>query len=152
MGLLYWPTFDRKEGETVKRDTSSNFVPALREPPQPKTIYVEPSDLAILPTSAMTTVEIRTSHTDRAKAFQIVSVPLAGAVGAGSLIVGIVGAGVPIFSVAALAWLWSGFLLTWLAAWLIHNIVSSDGIALLHTLLGWQYLSREQKARLKRLD
>jgi small neutral amino acid transporter SnatA (MarC family) len=135
-----------------KREYQSNYVPALREPAQPKTVIIDPSDLAILPTSAMTTVEIRTSHSDRAKAFQIVSVPLAAAVGAGSLIVGMVGWSVPIFSVAALAWLWGGFLLTWLAAWVIHNIVSTDGIALIHTLMGWQYLRREQKARLKRYD
>jgi hypothetical protein len=130
----------------------NNYVPALREPAQPKTIFVEPSDLEILPTAAMTTVEIRTSHSDRAKAFQIVSVPLAAAVGAGNLIIGIIGWGVPLFSVAALAWLWGGFLLTWLAAWLIHNIVSTDGIALIHTLMGWQYLRKEQSARLKRYD
>jgi hypothetical protein len=138
----------------VKREykAGSTFVPALKEPAQPKTVIIEPPDLAILPTSAMTTVEIRTSHSDRAKAFQIVSVPLAAAVGAGSLIIGRVGWGIPLFSVAALAWLWGGFLLTWLAAWVIHNVVSSDGIALIHTLLGWQYLSREQKARLKRYE
>jgi len=138
--------------EVIQRNGRNTYVPALRAPAPQKHIYIEPADLAILPTAAMTTVEMRTTHSDRAKAFQIVSVPLALAVGAGSLIVGIVGWSVPLFSVAALAWLWSGFLLTWLAAWVIHNVVSTDGIALLHTLMGWQYLRREQIARLRRYD
>jgi len=133
-------------------DHTSRYVPAYRDPSPQKHIYIEPADLAGLPTAAMTTVEIRTTHSDKAKAFQIVSVPLALAVGAGSLIVGLVGWSVPLFSVAALAWLWSGFLLTWLAAWVIHNVVSADGIALLHTMWGWQYLKRDQKARLKRFE
>ena len=107
-----------------------------------------PTDL--LPPVAQTMVEVRGTFTDRAKGFQIASVPLAAGVGLGSLIVGIVGWGVPFFSVAALAWLWTGFLVTWFSAWVIHNLVSPDGIALVHTLLGWQYLHAARKEREKR--
>lgn len=145
----------RKETSLERRnryDREVNFVPALREPdpPKPVIIDIDPREIVTLPSAALTQTEIRTSHVDRAKGFQIVSVPLAGAVGAGSLIVGIVGFSVPVFSVAALAWLWGGFLATWLAAWVVHNVVSPDGIALLHTLLGWSYLRREQTERHKR--
>jgi hypothetical protein len=104
----------------------------------------------VLPPAAQTLAEVSGSHADRARGFQIVSVPLALGVGLGSLIVGIVGWQVPVFSVAALAWLWTGFLLTWLAAWVVHNLVSPDGIALLHTLMGWQYLKAEQRERHRR--
>lgn len=50
----------------------------------------------------------------------------------------------------ALVWLWGGFLATWLAAWIVHNVVSADGVALVHTILGWSYLRREQAERHKR--
>jgi len=107
-----------------------------------------PADL--LPSASMAHTEVSGTFTDRARGFQIASVPLAAGVGLGSLIVGIVGWGVPLFSVAALGWLWTGFLLTWFAAWVVHNLVSPDGIALAHTILGWQYLKAEQRERHKR--
>jgi hypothetical protein len=47
---------------------------------------------------------------------------------------------------------WAGFLLWWLAGWLIHHIVSADGVALIDTLKGWHYLEREQAARLRRYE
>lgn len=106
--------------------------------------------LPMLPTTAQSSTEVSGSFVDRAKGFQIASVPLAAAVGLGSLIVGIVGWGVPFFSVAALAWLWTGFLLTWFGAWVVHNLFSGDGIALLQAMLGYRYLRHEQKARLAR--
>ncbi len=126
-------------------------APYLEEDrPSARVERLDPAPIDLLPSASQTRVEVRGTFTDRAKGFQIASVPLTAGVGLGSLIVGIVGWGVPFFSVAALAWLWTGFLVTWFAAWVIHNLVSPDGIALVHTLLGWQYLHAVRKEREKR--
>lgn len=136
--------------EVIQKAGRNNFVAPLKELATRQIIHLDSADMTVLPPAATTNVELRASYVDRAKGFQIASVPLAAAVGAGSLIIGIVGAGVPLFSVAALAWLWGGFLATWLIAWAIHNVVSPDGISLIHTILGWRYLRREQIERHKR--
>lgn len=137
---------------SVRGKQQQNFVaPYMPGEARGEIVRYEPVLPAeVLPPAAQTLVEVSGSHADRARGFQIVSVPLALGVGVGSLIVGIVGWQVPVISVAALAWLWGGFLLTWLAAWVVHNLFSPDGIALLHTLMGWQYLKAEQRERHRR--
>ena len=97
--------------------------------------------------ASMVEARVQGSYQDRARGFNLVALPLAGGVGVGSLIVGIVGFSIPIASVAALAWLWSGFLLTWLIAWGLHLLFSADGVSLLHTMGLWGYLRREQAER-----
>lgn len=127
----------------------TNYVPALHEP-EPSRPMVIDVDPITLPHAALTRAETSGTYLDRAKGFQVVSVPLAAAVGAGSLLIGIAGFGVPVLSVAALLWLWAGFLATWLAAWIVHNVVSADGVALVHTILGWSLIYREQTERHRR--
>ncbi len=134
--------------ESIRRVNFVTPAPAV----QPTRVEILPPtyDLPVVQPSSRADVEIHGTYRDRAAGFQLVTLPLAGAVAVGSLIVGIVGFSVPVFSVAALAWLWGGFLVTWLAAWLVHNVVSPDGNAVLHTLFGWWYLFREQDERHKR--
>lgn len=131
-------------------DHTANYVPALRDPAPPKTVYVDPTDLTVLPPAAQVQTEIRTSHVDRAKGFQIVSVPIAVAFGVGALVLAVVGWSIPAMSLIGLAVFWVAFLFWWLMAWVIHNVVSPDGIALIHTLMGWAYLRRDQRERHKR--
>jgi hypothetical protein len=142
-------------GEVVQvqgYDRAANFVaPYAPGEARGEIVRYEPALPAeALPPAAQTRAEVSGSHVDRARGFQIASVPLALGVGVGSLILGIVGWQVPVLSVAALAWLWGGFLLTWLAAWVVHNLFSADGIGLVHTLMGWQYLKAEQRERHRR--
>lgn len=137
-------------------DRPANYVPAYVDE-DPRTAIVpgratHHGDLGEwrtppLPAAVQTTATLRGDYTDRAKGFQLVTVPLAVGVGLGSLLVGIVGWGVPVLSVAALGWLWSGFLLTWLAAWAIHTVASPDGIALIHAVLGYRLIRHEQRER-----
>jgi len=105
--------------------------------------------LPMLPTAA-TSVELRTTYEDRAKGFQIATFPVAVAFGLAALIVGVVGWAVPVVSITALGVFWVSTLVWWLGGWLIHTLVSPDGIALLQAVLGYRYLRHEQKARLRR--
>jgi hypothetical protein len=65
-------------------------------------------------------------------------------------IVGVLGWQVPVASLITLLLALGGFALTWLAAYALHTFVSVDGSLFLHTLLGWQYLRREQTERFRR--
>lgn len=128
-----------------------NFVdPGPR--PSPPTVYVEErGELAPLPAPASLSVDIRTTYTDRAKGFQMATVPVALAFGVGALIVALVGWSIPAFSLAALGVFWVAFLAWWLVGWAIHHLTSPDGVALFSALLGYRYLRHEQKARLARM-
>lgn len=103
----------------------------------------------MLPT-AHTSVELHTTYTDRAKGFQLATLPISAAFGVGALIVAIVGYSVPIISIGALAVFWLAFLAWWLIGWGIHHIASPDGIALVQALLMYRFVRREQIERHKR--
>jgi ABC-type antimicrobial peptide transport system permease subunit len=103
----------------------------------------------MLPT-AQTIVELRTTYTDRAKGFQLATLPISIAFGVGVLVVAIVGWSVPVFSLGALAVFWLAFLGWWLVGWGIHNVASPDGVALLQALLMYKYVRNEQRERIRR--
>lgn len=109
-----------------------------------------PADLAPMLPTAATSVELRTTYRDRAEGFQVATVPIALAFGVGALVVAVVGWAVPVVSITALAVFWLAFLAWWLGGWLIHTLVSPDGIALLQAVMGYRYVRHEQKARLRR--
>lgn len=104
------------------------------------------------PLPVQTVQKLATSHVDRAKGFSIVSIPLAAGVGFGGLLLAVGVFSVPIFSMAALLTLFLAFLGTWLAAFLWYQSASPDGIGLWTVLLHYRLLSREQKARLRRME
>lgn len=104
------------------------------------------------PTPVQTVQKLATSHVDRAKGFSIVSIPLAAGVGLGGLLLAVGVFAVPVFSMAALLTLFLAFLATWLAAWLWYQSASPDGVTLWTVLLHYRLLSREQKARLRRME
>ncbi len=119
--------------------------------PEPARITVlPPADLAPMLPTAQTLVELHTTYEDRSRGFQIATFPVAVAFGLGALIVAVVGWAVPVVSVAALMVFWLAFLGWWLGGWLIHTLVSPDGIALLQAVMGYRYVRHEQKARLRR--
>jgi hypothetical protein len=128
-----------------------NFVAPAAPVAKPVRIEVlPPGELPAVAPAASLSSEVSGSYQDRAKGFQIVTVPIALAFGAGSALVALLGFGVPLLSLPLLGVFWFAFLAWWLAGWLIHHLFSADGVALLHTLKGWQFLEREQRARLER--
>jgi hypothetical protein len=132
--------------EIVKR---SNYVDPGPKPAP--VVYVEPAPLTPLPTNATTAVELRTTYEDRARGFQLATLPVAIAFGVGALVVAVAGWSVPVLSVTALVVFWVAFLVWWVAGWAIHHIASPDGVALLSAILGYRYLRHEQKERLRRM-
>lgn len=130
------------------RYTRQNFVePApWRQPITPATPQevilrapVEPPAVAV-------------SETDRAVAFNISTAGLAAIVGAGGLLLAVVGWKVPLLSVTALAIFFSFAALIWAGAWLFHALASPDGIGLIGVLLQYRLLRHEQRARHERID
>lgn len=103
-----------------------------------------------LASAALTKAETVGTHLDRAKSFNVATFPVATAFGVGALIVSIVGWNVPIVSVAAVAAFWFGYLGWWLLSWIVYHLFSADGLALVHTILGWRMLYREQAERHRR--
>lgn len=125
------------------------FVPALRDPASRVEIIPIEEQIPMLPT-AQTSVELHTTYFDRAQGFQLATLPISIAFGAGALIVAVVGYSVPVISIGALAVFWLAFLAWWLIGWAIHNIASPDGIALVQALLMYRYVRREQVERHRR--
>jgi hypothetical protein len=143
--------YDDRRPLATSRQAQHNFVAPAPAARLPVKIEVLPPEQQIAPAASVAS-EVHGSYQDRAKGFQIVTVPIALAFGGGSALVALLGFGVPLLSLPMLGVFWFAFLLWWLAGWLIHHLFSADGVALLHTLKGWQYLEREQRARLKRYD
>lgn len=119
-------------------------------PPEPRVTVLPPAELPVMPPIAQTSVELRTTYTDRAKGFQLATVPVALAFGLGSLVVAIVGFAVPVVSLAALAVFWLAFLGWWTIGWAIHHVASPDGVALIQAILTYRYVRHEQRERVKR--
>lgn len=131
-------------------ERTARFVAPLPEDRRPIVEVLPPADLPVLLPTATSHVELRTDYTDRAKGFQLATVPVALAFGVGVLVVAVVGFSVPAFSVAALALFWVAFLAWWLVGWAIHHLISPDGAALLGAILQYRYLRHEQRERLRR--
>lgn len=127
-----------------KRDV--NFVAPA---PHPRVEIIEASP-AQLPSPPQTVLLPQANYTDRAHGFTLATGPLAAATGFVVLLIGITAFGVPVLSVAALLLALAGFTVAWLAAYIIHTVVSPDGTMFAHTLLAWRFLRAEQQERHRR--
>ena len=109
----------------------------------------ELADWQRLPAAPESSVTVlKTSYTDKAKGYTLVTLPLSLA-GAGlAVLIVTVGFGVPIFSLAALLVAWTVFAGAWLAGWLAVVFVSGDGAALFTSWRAWRVVEREQSMRL----
>ena len=147
--------FNEEAYEEIKRRRGGNFVTAYGPGESPRQIVrrYDPLPMEIdAPMPVQTVQRLATSHVDRAKGFSIVSIPMAAGVGLGGLLLAVGLFQVPLFSMAALLTLFLAFLLTWLAAFLWYQSASPDGVTLWTVLLHYRLLSREQKARLRRME
>lgn len=135
---------------------SSNTQP--QQPPTPTQVqsYQPPQQLQaqvvdVVKPSATTQTMLRTSYVDKAKGFQVATVPLAVAVGIGAALLAYLLRDTPLLSAPTFVIFWLGFLVVWVAGWVVHNLFSSDGVALTHTLLGWWFVFRQQRERIKHM-
>jgi hypothetical protein len=127
--------------------TSSNFVAPLTEPRTRVEIVDATHEL---PAPPQTVLLPHAGYEDRAKGFSLATGPLAAATGFVVLLIGIAAFGVPVLSVAALLLALGGFTMAWLAAYVIHTLISPDGATFAHVVMAWGYLRREQRERHQR--
>jgi hypothetical protein len=133
------------ELQTRGRNT---FVAPYRESP-PQIVEVE-TNWRELPTAPISAPMPNSGHVDRAKGFGLATAPLAGVTGFIVLLIGISAFGVPLLSVGALLLALVGFAAVWLVAYIAHTLISTDGALVIHTVMAWGYLKREQSERFKR--
>lgn len=129
------------------RRHESNFVAPLREPRRVEIVEVERE----LPAPPSPVLLPHAGYEDRARGFTLATMPLAVVVGLVVALVAIVGWQVPIASLVTLLLALAGFALVWLAAYVVHLLVSPDGSLFFHVLLTHGYLRREQRERHERL-
>lgn len=138
---------------TNKYSERNNYVAA---PPAPVVRRVEilpPEHSEIELAQPSTTIQqLRTSHVDRAKGFNISTAGLAGIVGLGGVLMAAVGWSIPLWSLTALALFFSLAMVVWAGAWAWWNLASPDGVSVLSVLLHYRLLRHEQRARLDRID
>lgn len=128
------------------------FVPAAPIVVRPKVEILPPLQHELQAAQPVTTVqELTTSHQDRARAFNLVSIPLAATLGFVALLAAVGLAGVPLLSWAALLWLFTVFAFVWAVAWVVYVFVSPDGGTVLQIVLGYKLLAREQRERHARM-
>lgn len=143
------PTVSRGQPRPGSFVAPAPIVPARR---QPVIEILPPAEheqgmMRNAPTgSAMAGMQVRGTYRDRAEGFQIASLPLSIGAGIFAVILAIVGFGRP-FGLGLLLWFSLAFFATWLGAWVVHNAVSAEGIALVRELSLWSYLKREQRER-----
>lgn len=134
----------------------TNFVAPLApgESPRPIVRRMEPQAIMQIdaPLPVQTVQRVTTSSVDRAKGFTIKALPLSVAVGVGGLLLAVGIGFVPLASMGALLVLFLAFLVTWLVAFVWSESASPDGTTLWTVLLHYRLLSREQKARLQRME
>lgn len=96
--------------------------------------------------------DLRGDYTDRGRGFLLTTTPLAAVGGLLGVIAGVALAGAPLLSLAALAWFWGVFALTWLAAFAIHTVTGPDGVSLTHVLKAWGHVRAEREFRHKMIE
>jgi hypothetical protein len=143
---------DEDTGPAVAPRRNTFVAPAAPLALRPRVEVLPPSAHELQAAQPVTTVqELTTSHQDRARAFNLVSIPLALTMGFVALLAAVGLAGVPLLSWAALLWLFTVFAFVWAVAWVVYVFVSPDGGTVLQIVLGYKLLAREQRERHARM-
>ena len=109
---------------------------------------IMPAEPAQLPAAPATSdVILHTTYEDRARGWLLAVTPLSAVGGLAGVLLAAVGWAMPILSVTALLVYFATFAGVWLLGYVVHTVVSPDGVALLHVLFAWRYVERERKTR-----
>lgn len=131
-------------GDAVLRDGKVTILPPGHSLDQPRQTDIGP----YVPAPAATShIEINGTYQDRARGFRIKTTPLTWAFMAGSGLVAYFGQGVPLMSAAMIGYMFTGFCVSWVFAWLVDTVISPDGNVLYQTHLAARWLAREQRHR-----
>lgn len=94
-----------------------------------------------------TTAHLDGTYSDRARGFSIATWQLSTVTGLAAWLLTSGLLTYPLLSITGLLWAVSGYLITWLAAYLVHTLASPEGVDLFNAVQFWSYLRREQRHR-----
>ena len=134
----YWTDEPTTAIVPAKRQT---FVPAPKAEPVVTRRMVEPIDIN-MPQQAVMSVDMRTTAVDRAQGFSIETHQLGLVVGVLAVLVAVVGRGQPLLTIGTLFTFGIWYTVVWLAAWVLHRVISPDGIAAFNAVMSWVYIFR----------
>jgi hypothetical protein len=145
---------DRPTATATKRQTFVPPGPTASTAITPVRVEVLPPEAHTvdMPTPAAVQSITRGTYLDRAQGFRHKMMPVAIVAGVLGAIAAINLFGVPLLSFALLMWFFTVFCLTWLGGFALDVFISADGAAVLQVLGMYRILSREQKARLRRME
>ena len=119
-----------KRGEMVKP------LPQQQGPVVARRI-VEPVDIHIdTPQQSLMNVVMRTSAVDRAQGFTIETHQLSVVAGLFAVLIAVFGQGHPFLTLGTLFTFGLWYTIVWFAAWLIHRVISPEGIAMFNAIVG----------------
>ena len=129
----------------------TRYIPRDDRPRQQQIVVPDlPNYAAAMPPTPTTSMTVlKTSYTDKAKGYSLVTLVLGGALGILGVLVAVVGFNVPALSLATLLTFWASFAVTWLIGWLAVVFVSGDGVALFTAWSSLGMVKKEQRVRLK---
>lgn len=151
---MNWIDTDYDDGPAVAPKRTNFVQPAPLAAIVPRRVDILPPEVHALdmPTPATVQSITRGTYLDRAMGFRHAMMPVAAVAGLLGAIAAVSLFGVPLLSFALLMWFFTVFCVTWLLGYGVHTFVSADGAAVLQILGMYRILSREQQARLRRMD
>lgn len=137
---------------TVTERGRTRYIPRddQRRQPAPVVVPELPNYAVAMPPTPQTSVTVlKTSYTDKAKGYSLVTLVLGAALGVLGALVAIVGFNVPAWSLATLTVFFAIFAGCWLIGWLAVVFVSGDGVALFTSWRTLRMVEREQQVRMQ---
>jgi len=121
---------DNIKGRRYKSAAELGLVPAQRKPAAISRIEPKPQRSTEIdkPRNEVAYRAQRGEHVDRANAFVRVSMPISVCSALAFVCVSWLGLGIPVFSIATLAIMFSIFTLTYFGTWLVSNIFTHYGV------------------------
>lgn len=133
-------TLNRAQKQIMKSPGGQNFVANI---PARNDVTYENGQYGMAVQSPVYTINSHeTSEWDRAKAFSMMTMPLAVFVGIAMLLVAIVGFKIPALSIVALLVLVGGFVVVWAFSWGVYIFFSNTGLQMYHLRRSWNERDR----------
>lgn len=146
-----WAAWAEEDSARQLPAVRNNLVLPAREAPRVDILPPEATnwDVNLSPTS-QPAVQLKTTYVDRAKGFQLATVPLALGVGFLAVLIAVLGLGTPI-GAHLLLWFGLAFMLVWLAGYAMHQVIGPDGALFTSVFGAYRLLRAEQKERHRRM-
>lgn len=135
-------------GDAVIRDGRVMVLPAGHTLDVDRSREIQPYQVQQMMAQTSTSqVILKTTYTDRANGYRRATAPLSVAFMVAGALVAIFVQSAPVFSLATIAWMFSGFCAAWLIGWLVHTLASPDGAVIAQAFYAYRIIRREQDYR-----